>query len=127
MDFIDKQLDAMLRKPETPISDDGFSESVLSRLPGRGHYREKYRKWTLAGAAAMGSLLTLILAPPIETVFKYFEIKSTVQVLVLLIFLFLMVLSVPLAWLLYSRLADSSWKPTFPRTWSLFRGRMPRL
>ena len=124
---MDKQPDAMLRKPETAISDDGFSESVLCRLPGRWRYREKYRKWTLAGAAAMGSLLTLILAPPIETVFKLFEFESTDQIFVLLVYLFLMVLSVPLAWLLYSRLADSSWKPTFPRMGSLFRGRMPRL
>ena len=127
MDLIDKQLDAMLRKSEQPINDDSFSESVLNRLPRKWHNREKYRKWTLAGAAAMGSLLTLILAPPIETVLKYFEINSPYQILKLLVFLFLMVLSVPLVSLLYSRFAGSSWKPTLPRSWPLFRGRMPRL
>jgi MFS family permease len=61
------QIEAALRTPEPPLADDDFSERVLARLPPRRR-RSTAQRWTLAGAAALGSALTLALAPPLETV-----------------------------------------------------------
>jgi hypothetical protein len=64
-----EQLDLIeraLRAPEAPLADEEFSAGVLARLPSR-RQRNAARRWTLAGAAALGSALTLALAPPLET------------------------------------------------------------
>jgi MFS family permease len=61
------QIEAALRMPEPTLADDEFSAKVLARLPQRRR-RNAARRWTLAGAAALGSVLTLALAPPFETV-----------------------------------------------------------
>ena len=61
------QIEAALRMSEPTLADDDFSEKVLARLPARRR-RSTARRWTLAGAAALGSALTLALAPPLETV-----------------------------------------------------------
>ena len=80
MDFItDEQLEDALQKSETSISDDGFTESVLARLPKRKSISVKPRCWTLAGAAAIGSFLTLLLAPPIEKAFGLYKITRGSQ------------------------------------------------
>lgn len=126
MDSIDKQLDIILRKPETPIGDDGFSEGVVNRLPKRRRSREKCRSWTLAGAAAIGSILTLILVPPIETALKLFETLSAYLILMFAVFLVITISAFPLAWLLYSRFVSSPWEPAIPRPRSFFRGGPPR-
>ena len=61
------RIEAALRAPEPTLADDEFSAAVLARLPPqRG--RSVARRWTLAGAAALGSALTLALAPPLEGV-----------------------------------------------------------
>jgi hypothetical protein len=60
-------LEAALRTPEPPLADEDFSADVLARLPPR-RGRTTARHWTLAGSAALGSALTLALAPPLETV-----------------------------------------------------------
>jgi peptidoglycan/LPS O-acetylase OafA/YrhL len=62
---IDK-LESALRTPEPALADDDFSANVLARLPPRR--RSPARRWTLAGAAALGSALTLAIAPPLEDV-----------------------------------------------------------
>jgi hypothetical protein len=67
---MNEQLDAIeaaLRTPEPALADESFSASVLSRLPAPRR-RNSARRWTLAGAAALGSALTLALAPPLESV-----------------------------------------------------------
>jgi MFS family permease len=61
------RIEAALRAPEPTLPDDAFSESVLARLPARRR-RVDARRWTLAGAAALGSALTLALAPPLGDV-----------------------------------------------------------
>jgi hypothetical protein len=63
-----KQLDieTALRAPEPRLADDGFSANVLARLPQRRRPGAA-RRWTLAGAAGLGSALTLALAPPLES------------------------------------------------------------
>ena len=59
-------IEAALRSPEPALPDDEFSANVLARLPARER-RSNPRRWTLAGAAALGSALTLAIAPPLET------------------------------------------------------------
>jgi len=62
-----EKIEAALRAPEPALADDEFSATVLARLPPRRH-RSVARRWTLAGAAALGSVLTLALAPPLGDV-----------------------------------------------------------
>ena len=59
-------IDAALRSPEPTLADDDFSTNVMARLPARQH--RSARRWTVAGAAALGSVLTLAIAPPLESV-----------------------------------------------------------
>src|SRR5262245_56805871 len=60
-------LEAALRTPEAPLADDEFSTNVLARLPPQ-RKRSTARRWTVAGSAALGSVLTLAFAAPLETV-----------------------------------------------------------
>jgi hypothetical protein len=60
-------LEAALRTPEPSIADEDFTTNLLARLPPRRH-RAPARRWTLAGSAALGSALTLALAPPLDTI-----------------------------------------------------------
>jgi hypothetical protein len=60
-------IEAALLAPEQTVADDDFSSTVLARLPPRQR-RSTARRWTVAGAAALGSALTLAFAPPLETV-----------------------------------------------------------
>ena len=57
-------IEAALRAPEPALADDEFSASVLARLPPRRRHFAT-RRWTLAGAACLGSALTAIFAPPL--------------------------------------------------------------
>jgi len=57
-------LETALRAPEPALADDEFSASVLARLPARRR-RIATRRWTLAGAAGLGSALTAVFAPPL--------------------------------------------------------------
>jgi MFS family permease len=56
-------IDAALRASEPTLADDDFSIKVLARLPPRR--RRMARRWTLAGAAGLGSALTALFAPPL--------------------------------------------------------------
>jgi len=67
MNHKDMNLEAALRAPEPALADDEFSVSVLARLPPRRR-RIAPRRWTLVGAACLGSTLTAIFAPPIGEV-----------------------------------------------------------
>ena len=62
-------IEAALRapEPEPALSDEEFSVNVLARLPPRRR-RAPARRWTVAGSAALGSVLTLAFAAPLETV-----------------------------------------------------------
>ena len=59
-----ENIEVALRAPESTLADDDFSASVLARLPPRRR-RVATRRWTLAGAACLGSALTAIFAPPL--------------------------------------------------------------
>lgn len=104
----DKQLEDTLLKSENAIIDDGFSESVLDRLPKKRRADIKSRCWTLAGAAAMGSILTLILAPPIEKAFNLYRITHGYHTTVLAVLITIVLLAVPTSWVLFSQLDRDS-------------------
>jgi hypothetical protein len=57
-------IETALRAPEPALADDEFSIRVLARLPPRRR-RVVTRRWTLVGAACLGSALTAIFAPPL--------------------------------------------------------------
>jgi predicted MFS family arabinose efflux permease len=59
-----RNIEAALRAPEPTLADEEFSVNVLARLPPRRR-RIATRRWTLAGAACLGSALTAIFAPPL--------------------------------------------------------------
>jgi hypothetical protein len=61
-------IETALRAPEPALADDEFSVSVLARLPPRRR-RIATRRWTLVGAACLGSALTAIFAPPLGEAF----------------------------------------------------------
>ena len=100
---IDQYIESMLTRSEAEIADDGFSEIVMRRLPRKRLNLVNSRRVTLATAAAMGSALTILLAPPLEVVFKSYnsvlgEYANSVFIPVLLATLFIL----PLAWLFRS-------------------------
>jgi hypothetical protein len=64
-------LETALRRNEPEIGDGGFSERLLARLPAARAHRAVPRRWTLAGAAAAGSLATILVAPTIESVIGF--------------------------------------------------------
>lgn len=125
MDSIDKKLEEMLQRSETPIGDDGFTESVLRSLPRRKLGIERSRRWTLVGSAVMGSFLTLLLARPVETAFRLFEISGSYMTMIFAALLSIIFLFIPVAWFLYSQLEREFKMPDLPHV--LFRSRMLRL
>lgn len=102
-DKVDQQIESMLNQPEKEIADDGFSNTVMQRLPRKKLYRVNSRRLTLATAGAIGSALTIALAPPLEMVFESYNIvlgeyAGSIVIPALLATLFIL----PLAWLLRS-------------------------
>jgi hypothetical protein len=106
--FTDNQLEEALQRSEPPISDNGFSESVLDRLPKKRRINTKPRCWTLAGAAAMGSFLTLLLAPPVEYAFSLYRISHGHHTTILSVLLLIAILTIPTSWILYSQVRRDS-------------------
>lgn len=124
MGLSDKQLDEILHKAEAHIGDDGFSDGVVAGLPGRKPTRERSRRWTLAGASAIGSFTTLLLAPPGEIVIRFFDIPDHLKTIFFAVLLSLVFLLIPVAWFLYSQLERRFKPPGMPHV--LFRSRMLR-
>jgi len=80
----------------------------LARLPKRISVSAKPRCWTLAGAAAIGSFLTLLLAPPIEKAFGLYKITHGSQTTILADLLLIAILTIPTGWILYSQIQKDS-------------------
>ena len=95
----DDRIEAVLRATEPDIADAGFSERMLARMPPKKAGRAVPRHWTLAAAAAVGSLSTILLAPTIESVVGYsVPFAGTAPVLT---FAALLVVAIgPIPWLL---------------------------
>jgi hypothetical protein len=104
MDGLDSRVDNALRAPEAAIADDGFSERILQRLPKRRLSGAASRRWTLAAAAATGSLLTILLAPPVETAFGLALLPDSLRTFALAALAFAATVGIPLACVFHSEL-----------------------
>lgn len=93
-----------LGAPETAIADDGFSERVLERLPRRHMSHAASRRLTLAAAAATGSLLTILLAPPVESAFSFSRLSGDLQTFIVGALAFAATVSIPLLCLYHAEL-----------------------
>jgi hypothetical protein len=98
MHDIDPDLEQRLRAAESPIGDAGFSESVLRELPPRRR-RSRARRWTLGGAAALGSLLTMLVAEPVE---KMLGSLAIVPAPIITIVVLVLIVSGSLVWIVRS-------------------------
>jgi hypothetical protein len=104
MESVDSRVDHALRASEMAIADNGFSESVLRLLPRRRLSSAASRRWTLAGAAATGSLLTILLAPPVESAFGLAHLSGSLQTLALAALAFAATVGIPLACVFHAEL-----------------------
>jgi hypothetical protein len=98
----ESQLDTALRAAETAIGDDGFSHTVMARLPRKRRSRQSVRSWTLGGAAAAGSLVTALIGGPLEAAFSSLMLGDY-RLMVFAALVFVGLLAVPVAWACYSR------------------------
>lgn len=96
MHDIDPDLERTLRASEPEIGDSGFSDGVLRQLPAKRSSRARARRWTLAGAAGLGSVLTMLLAEPVE---KMLGSLVTVPAPVITIAALVLIVSVSAAWI----------------------------
>jgi hypothetical protein len=92
-------LEDLLRSSEPEMPDAGFSESVLKQLPAKQWKRIPARRWTLAGAAGLGSMTTWLLAEPIEQTLSAYAVLPAPLVTIAAMAL---IVSLPIAWVLYS-------------------------
>jgi hypothetical protein len=119
MESVDSRVEQALRASETAIADEGFSDSVLHRLPRRRFSGAASRRWTLAAAAATGSLLTILLAPPVESAFGLARLSGSLQMLALAALAFTATVVIPLACVFHAELG--AWFA--PRSSGLASGR----
>ena len=103
MDQFDKWLDEQLRKPGTYIADEGFSKSVVNRLPPKRPLRAFDRKIALSCAGVFGGVLTFALATPVEALLGLAGYSSLFETLFLSSVLFTAMLTLPLLWAARSR------------------------
>lgn len=103
MDRKDAELEIALRQPEPAIGDDGFSDMFMTSLPGTKISNAAKRRWTLGGAAALGSVLTSVLGAPLETAFSSFVLEGAYGVTAIGVILLIGIIAVPVACAFYSR------------------------
>jgi hypothetical protein len=105
MGDVDLELQHRLQAREQSLGDAGFSDSVLRQLPARRRQLGTgARRWTLAGAAGMGSLLTILLAEPME---KLLAALAPVPAHAVTIAVLILMISVPLAWIFHGTYRSS--------------------
>jgi hypothetical protein len=105
MGDIDRELEDRLQAREPPLGDAGFSDRVLRQLPARQRkLGTGARRWTLAGAAGMGSLLTILLAEPMENLLAAL---APVPAHAVTIAVLIVMISVLLAWILHGTYRSS--------------------
>jgi len=102
MTRFEERMERELKAAEAPLADDGFTDGVLRRLPTRRRRLQWSPRWTLAGAAAAGSVLTLVLTPPIETLWQWSGSIAGFVVPAPTLLAFIAFAVVPLVWLLRS-------------------------
>ena len=103
MKSLDTSLEAMLRKPETPVGDDGFSDRVMRALPRRARGGSNAGRWTLGGAAVAGGLLGALLGAPLQNAFGSLAIGGGSSIASVLAVIVVALVAVPTVWAFYSR------------------------
>lgn len=103
MESEDTRLELKLRRAETEISDDGFTETLMGSLPAKRRGRASVRRWTLGGAAAAGSFVTSILGAPIESAFSSFVLGGDERTMVIAIATITLLAAIPTAWVFYRK------------------------
>lgn len=103
MDAKDARLEVALRTAEPAISDDGFSDAVMSSIPERRLSRTTARRLTLGASALAGSLLTSMLGAPLETAFSALVLEGGYGLTMLAAVVIITALTVPVAWAFYAR------------------------
>ena len=106
----DERLDAYLSTIEPSIADDGFSEAVLARLPPKRLRARTARCLSLAAAACIGSLLTLLGASPeilpLEILPAAAAGSGTITTSLLTSLVIVALFMMPLGWLVYVEMVD---------------------
>lgn len=100
MKSIDDRLDALLREQEAPVPDEGFTITVMAALPRRTASRANARRWSFAGTAAAGGLLTTLFGASFDRASEFAFSGETASLLVSI--LLLAGMAVPMVWALYS-------------------------
>ena len=111
MDTRDEKLEGLLRIVEPPIADDGFSEAVLARLPPTKRLSARTaRCLSLAAAACIGSLVTLVAGPPeilpLDLLPAALAEPDGIAATLLRAVAMAALLTVPAAWLLYAEMVE---------------------
>jgi hypothetical protein len=101
MDPIDARLEAMLLEPEPAIRNDGFTESVMTAVRTRRRGGAKAGRRTLGGAVIAGSVVTALVAAPLETAFISW-VPGSAYVTSALAVLFVAFVAIPTVWTFYS-------------------------
>ena len=111
MDTRDEKLEGLLRIVEPPIADDGFSEAVLARLPPTKRLSARAARYlSLAAAACIGSLVTLVTGPPeilpLDLLPAALAEPDGIAATLLRAVAMAALLTVPAAWLLYAEMVE---------------------
>ena len=111
MDGNNERLETLLGIAEPFIADDGFSEAVLARLPPKRLRAHTARCLSLAVAACVGSLFTLLGVPPeivpLESLPAVIADGGTLMTSLLTSVAVIALFMAPLAWLVYLEMADT--------------------
>ena len=101
MESIDARLEALLREPEPAIANDGFSETVMTAVRAAKRGDARTIRWTLTGAAVVGTVVTSLIAAPLSDAFSSWVPGSAYATSALAV-LFVAFVAIPAAWVFYS-------------------------
>lgn len=111
MDSKDEKLEAHVTLAEPSIDDDGFSEAVLARLPRRRLRARTARCLSLAAAACIGFLATLLGGSPdilpLEILPAVLANSGSLMTSLLTAVAVIALFMTPFGWLVYMEMVDS--------------------
>ena len=104
MNDIGEMIERALRAEEPTIARDRFCEQVMAQLPRAKRKMDAApaRRLSLAGAACVGSLATLLLGAPVESLFAGYSEFGELATTLLEVVAIAGILVVPIAWLAFS-------------------------
>jgi hypothetical protein len=101
VDSIDARLEAMLLEPEPAIGNDGFSETVMAAVRATKLCDARTTRWTLTGAIVAGTVITSLIAAPLNGAFSSWLPGSDYATSALAV-LFVAFVAIAAAWVFYS-------------------------